>query len=222
MAPAACEVLVCPPASLIARAAWAVEGAFALGGQDCHRQAVRRLHRRHLGRDAEGRRRVLRHRGPFRAPPISWRDATQMSRPRRERRGARDLTAIICVGETEDRARRRAAPIISAPARSKAACRPRPPLTTRPSPMSRSGPSAPARRPATTTSPPCTPISARCLVAHLGEAGDGMRILYGGSVKPSNAGRILSLDDVNGALVGGASLKARGFSGDHCRQRAHC
>src|SRR5262249_47002307 len=35
----ACEVLVCPPASLIARAMSVVEGAFALGGQDCHRQA---------------------------------------------------------------------------------------------------------------------------------------------------------------------------------------
>jgi len=38
-----------------------------------------------------------------------------------------------------------------------------------------------------------------------------MRILYGGSVKPSNAAAILSLDNVNGALVGGASLKARDF-----------
>jgi triosephosphate isomerase len=38
-----------------------------------------------------------------------------------------------------------------------------------------------------------------------------MRILYGGSVKPSNAKIILALDNVNGALVGGASLKARDF-----------
>src|SRR5437016_2262166 len=37
--PAACEVLVCPPATLIAQAAWAVNGAFALGAQDCHAQA---------------------------------------------------------------------------------------------------------------------------------------------------------------------------------------
>src|SRR6185312_12585736 len=50
-----------------------------------------------------------------------------------------------------------------------------------------------------------------CLVAHLGEAGRDMRILYGGSVKPSNAAAILSLDNVNGALVGGASLLARDF-----------
>jgi len=40
---------------------------------------------------------------------------------------------------------------------------------------------------------------------------DGVRILYGGSVKPSNAAEILALADVDGALVGGASLKAEDF-----------
>jgi triosephosphate isomerase len=38
-----------------------------------------------------------------------------------------------------------------------------------------------------------------------------MRILYGGSVKPSNAAEIMALPGVNGALVGGASLKAVDF-----------
>jgi triosephosphate isomerase len=51
----------------------------------------------------------------------------------------------------------------------------------------------------------------RCVVEHLGAPGKGVRILYGGSVKPSNAQAILALDDVDGALVGGASLKARDF-----------
>ncbi len=49
------------------------------------------------------------------------------------------------------------------------------------------------------------------LEAGLGAAGRGLRILYGGSVKPENAADILSLPDVNGALVGGASLKALEF-----------
>jgi triosephosphate isomerase len=40
-----------------------------------------------------------------------------------------------------------------------------------------------------------------------------MRILYGGSVKPSNARELLSIPDVDGALVGGASLKAADFLG---------
>ena len=41
--------------------------------------------------------------------------------------------------------------------------------------------------------------------------GDGVRILYGGSVKPINAAEILTIENVNGALVGGASLKADDF-----------
>lgn len=51
----------------------------------------------------------------------------------------------------------------------------------------------------------------RCLVEHLGTAGDGVRILYGGSVKPSNAAAIFRTREVGGALVGGASLKAADF-----------
>lgn len=47
----------------------------------------------------------------------------------------------------------------------------------------------------------------------IGAAADGVRILYGGSVKPSNAAELLSLPNVNGALVGGASLKAVDFLG---------
>jgi triosephosphate isomerase len=38
-----------------------------------------------------------------------------------------------------------------------------------------------------------------------------MRILYGGSVKPDNATALMAIPNVNGALVGGASLKARDF-----------
>ena len=50
-----------------------------------------------------------------------------------------------------------------------------------------------------------------CLVERLGEDARKMRILYGGSVKPDNADEILNLREVNGALVGGASLKAEDF-----------
>jgi triosephosphate isomerase len=51
----------------------------------------------------------------------------------------------------------------------------------------------------------------QCLVARLGTEGKDVRILYGGSVKPSNALDILSVPEVGGALVGGASLKAGDF-----------
>ncbi len=51
------------------------------------------------------------------------------------------------------------------------------------------------------------------LVDLFGDHGAGVPILYGGSVKPSNAAEILRLRDVGGALVGGASLKAADFLG---------
>ena len=49
------------------------------------------------------------------------------------------------------------------------------------------------------------------LIGRYGKAGESVRILYGGSVKPSNAGEIFAVPDVDGALVGGASLKAVDF-----------
>ena len=45
-----------------------------------------------------------------------------------------------------------------------------------------------------------------------GSAADALRILYGGSVKPDNASTLLRLDDVDGVLVGGASLDPEAFS----------
>jgi len=51
----------------------------------------------------------------------------------------------------------------------------------------------------------------RKLVDRYGDAGQQVRILYGGSVKPSNAAEIFSIADVDGALVGGASLKTGDF-----------
>jgi triosephosphate isomerase len=51
------------------------------------------------------------------------------------------------------------------------------------------------------------------LVAIFGDDGAAIRILYGGSVKPENAGKLLTADEVGGALVGGASLTAESFLG---------
>ena len=51
------------------------------------------------------------------------------------------------------------------------------------------------------------------LVAIYGDDGAAIRILYGGSVKPANAGELLGADEVGGALVGGASLTAESFLG---------
>ncbi len=51
------------------------------------------------------------------------------------------------------------------------------------------------------------------LVDIIGDGANKMRILYGGSVKPGNAPELMSVENVNGALVGGASLKAEDFLG---------
>ena len=53
----------------------------------------------------------------------------------------------------------------------------------------------------------------KALTRRFGDAGAAMRILYGGSVKPSNAAELMTIANVNGALVGGMSLKAADFSG---------
>jgi triosephosphate isomerase len=51
------------------------------------------------------------------------------------------------------------------------------------------------------------------LVSRFGDAGSKVRLLYGGSVKPSNAVELMGINNVDGALVGGASLKAADFLG---------
>ncbi len=61
--------------------------------------------------------------------------------------------------------------------------------------------------------PPVTLIArAADLAGHrIGSEGKAMRILYGGSVKPNDAFQVLALPNVDGALIGGASLKAADF-----------
>ena len=59
----------------------------------------------------------------------------------------------------------------------------------------------------------CAAIRARIREVHGDGAADGVRILYGGSVKAANVGGIMAKDDVDGCLVGGASLQVDEFSG---------
>jgi triosephosphate isomerase len=49
------------------------------------------------------------------------------------------------------------------------------------------------------------------IAARNAEAGAQVRILYGGSMKPDNAGQLLAMSDIDGGLIGGASLKAEDF-----------
>jgi len=59
----------------------------------------------------------------------------------------------------------------------------------------------------------CAAIRARILEVHGADAADGVRVLYGGSVKAANIAGIMRQPDVDGALVGGASLQAEEFGG---------
>ena len=208
-ASASCEVLVCPPASLIARAARAVKGAFALGGQDCRAEASGAFTgdiSAEMLKDAGATAVIVGH--SERRQYHGERDADVAAKALAAWRAG--LIAIICIGETEDQRDTGQAHHIcggqikgSVPAQATAAN------------------TAIAYEPVWAIGSGRTPSDEdivamhghirRCLVEHLGRAGEDMRILYGGSVKPSNAKVILSLDNVNGALVGGASLKARDF-----------
>ena len=66
----------------------------------------------------------------------------------------------------------------------------------------------------------CAAIRTKIAELSTGDVADGMRILYGGSVKSSNVAAIMAEEDVDGALVGGASLDAEEFSAI-CRYRSH-
>ena len=119
------------------------------------------------------------------------------------------LLAIVCVGET--RAEREAGRALAVVGTQLDGSLPDGATAEISSwPTSRSGRSAagsPRRR---ATLPTCTASSASAWGA-LRRAGRGMRILYGGSVKPANAKELMGVAEVDGALVGGASLKADEF-----------
>ncbi|MEO7053684.1 MAG: triose-phosphate isomerase [Rhizomicrobium sp.] len=208
-APAACDVLVCPPASLLARAASAAKGAFDLGGQDCRPEpggAFTGDISAEMLKDAGASAVIVGH--SERRQYHGERDVDVAAKARAAWRAG--LVAIICIGETEDQRDAGKAHHICAGQ-----------ITGSVPPDATPENTAIAYEPVWAIGTGRTPSDddivsmhahiRNCTVAHLGAVGRKIRILYGGSVKPSNATTILSLDDVNGALVGGASLKAPDF-----------
>jgi triosephosphate isomerase len=207
--PPACEVLVCPPFTLVAQAAWAVKGAFALGGQDCSPQdggAFTGDISAAMLKDAGASYAILGH--SERRQYHAERDADIAAKTRAAWRAG--LSAIICVGETESQRDAGNAQDICAVQLEASVPDGATPENT-----------AIAYEPVWAIGTGKTPTSAdiasmhahirSCLVRRLGEGARGMRILYGGSVKPDNAAEILNLPEVGGALVGGASLKSSDF-----------
>ena len=204
------DLLICPPATLVATFAPKAAGsAVQLGGQDCHHKASGA------------------HTGDISAEMLADAGATHVIVGHSERRADHEesdavvllkaeaawragLKAIVCIGETQ--AQRDAGQTLEICGGQLAGSLP-------------DGCTADnlivAYEPVWAIGTGLTPTSADVaqvhrfirerLVARFPEQGAKVRILYGGSVKPSNAAELMAVTDVNGALVGGASLKASDF-----------
>ncbi|MFO1173059.1 MAG: triose-phosphate isomerase [Hyphomicrobiaceae bacterium] len=203
------EVLICPPATLIRPLADAVSGTpVGVGGQDCHAKASGA----HTGdisaemlKDAGARAVIVGH--SERRSDHGERDRDVKAKAEAALRAG--LTAIVCIGETLGQ--RQAGLVLEVCARQLSGSRPE---------GATAGNLVVAYEPVWAIGTGLTPSAADIaemharLRAELKVAGlDGVRILYGGSVKAANAREILTIENVDGALVGGASLKAADFLG---------
>lgn len=208
---AATDLLICPPATLIAAFAERARGSkIAIGAQDCHPKASG-AHTGDLSaemlRDAGATAIIAGH--SERRTDHGEGDAVVRAKAEAVLRAG--LTAIVCVGET--RAEREGGNTLGVVTRQLSGSVP-------------DGATAAnvviAYEPvwAIGTGKTATTDQAESAHRHLrkwlenrynSETAEKMRILYGGSVKPDNAADLLSQPNVDGALVGGASLKADSF-----------
>jgi triosephosphate isomerase len=204
-----CEVLLCPPATLITAANAAAGGVIAIGGQDCH-TATAGAHTGDIAAamlaDAGATHVILGH--SERRTDHGETDAQVRAKAQAAR--AAGLIAIICIGETL--AQREAGETLAVTARQLQGSVPD---------GATAADTVIAYEPVWAIGTGLTPTTAQiaavhaalraALAARFGDQGKAMRILYGGSVKPSNAAEIFAVPDVDGALVGGASLRAADF-----------
>ncbi len=212
VAAASCDVVLCPPATLVARMA---ERAgltdLYVGGQTCHVAATGA------------------HTGDVSAAMLADAGASHVIVGHSERRAVHGessedvaaqvtaaigagLIAIICVGETE--AERDADVTLNVVATQLAGSVPNGALPAQ---------IVVAYEPVWAIGTGRTPTLEQIaevhdhiraeLAARRGSAADSIPLLYGGSVKPGNAAEIFAVSNVDGALVGGASLKAEDFGG---------
>ena len=203
------DVLICPPATLVSEAAKAASGtAVAIGGQDCHAQpsgAFTGDISAEMLRDAGATAVIVGH-----SERRQYHDESNETVAAKARAAHRaSLYAIVCVGETEaERLAGRAIDVVSTQLRESV-------------PTEFGGHQvAVAYEPVWAIGTGRTPTvneiremhaAIRAVLSERGAEGSHIRILYGGSVKPENAAEILVIPNVDGALVGGASLKAADF-----------
>jgi len=207
-----CTVLICPPATLLAQMNWQVGQAkapFHIGGQDCH-PAASGAHTGDLSaamlKDAGASHVILGH--SERRADHGESDA--LVRAKAVAAHAAGLIAVICVGETESQ--RDDGTTLAVIAAQLAGSVPDGATPAN---------SVIAYEPVWAIGTGRTPTLAEIAEVHadirarladrFGAAAAGFSLLYGGSVKPSNAAEIFAVAHVDGALVGGASLKAADF-----------
>jgi triosephosphate isomerase (TIM) len=203
------DMVVCPPAQLLAPVAGLMESSgLGLGGQDCHADKFGA----HTGDISAamladvGCGYVIVGHSERRA---DHRESDSVVRAKAEAAHAAGLIAIICVGETEaERDAGRARDVVESQLRGSV-----PAGSTAENTVAAYEPVWAIGTGKTATTDDIAEIHghARGVLIQIMSNGDVVRILYGGSVKPANAAEILSVKDVGGALVGGASLVAEDF-----------
>ncbi|MCA8887432.1 MAG: triose-phosphate isomerase [Parvularculaceae bacterium] len=195
------DILICPPATLVAlfSAEFSDEGV-QIGGQDCHANPSG-AHTGDISAEMladSGAAYVIVGHSERRA---DHGETNEIVRAKAEAALRAGLSPIICVGETEaERRAGREKDVVGAQLAGSI-------------PNHAQG-FAVAYEPVWAIGTGLTPTNAEIAEMHAficSQIGEKVRILYGGSVKPSNAKEILGLDHVDGALVGGASLKAEDF-----------
>ena len=198
------DVLICPPATLLARMAVAFEGqGIAFGAQDCHAKPSGA----HTGdisaemiADAGGSYVIVGH--SERRAGYGETDATVAAKAAAALNAG--LVAIVCVGETlDEREAGKALAVVDAQVQGS--------LPAGATPENTVIAYEPVWAIGTGKTPSLDDIAEMHAAIRARLGSPGFRILYGGSVKPANAAQILGLANVDGALVGGASLKAADF-----------
>ncbi len=204
------DLLICPPATLLfTSAASAIGSRVAVGAQDCH-VATAGAHTGDISAqmlaDAGATAIIVGH--SERRADHGETDA--LVRRKAEAAWNEGLLAIICIGETQ--AERDAGQALDVVGRQLAGSVPD--AATAATTVVAYEPVwaiGTGRTPTVTEVAEVHDFMRKTLTARFGGEATGIRLLYGGSVKPSNAAELLAVSNVNGALVGGASLKAADF-----------
>jgi triosephosphate isomerase (TIM) len=208
----ATDLMICPPATLLSAFAKTAEGSSVIiGAQDCHAQASGAFTgdiSAEMLKDAGASAVIVGH-----SERRTYHDETDdMVKAKAKAANRAGLTAIVCVGETREE--REAEATISRIQRQLAGSLPE---TIDPVKLVVAYEPVWAIGSGLTPTPKDVEQVHRMIRKHLvsldKSSGPMVRILYGGSVKPSNAKELMTVPDVNGALVGGASLTAKDFLG---------